>query len=151
MHQPAAKRRWGSSGAPPGHLLAQQTQQTSRRNLRHLCGSYASEAHPETVDVHKKEDEPKYKRQYDPSKIWEYQFTLHLLVLLKHVISFFLHPLNCLDLSKTEGDSLLRKKMTQVVPKDVCSFMQSSMSFQLQTWNMSIRLKGASYSGWNGQ
>ena len=49
MHQPVGKRRWGSSGAPPEHLLAQQTQQTSRRKLHRLCGSYASEAHPETV------------------------------------------------------------------------------------------------------
>ena len=49
MHQPVGKRRWGSSGAPPEHLLAQQMQQTSRRNLHRLCGSYVSEAHPETV------------------------------------------------------------------------------------------------------
>jgi len=53
-----------------------------------------------------------------------YQFTLHLLILLKHVISFFLQPLNCLDLNKTKGDNLLRKN-DQVVPKDVYSFIQS--------------------------
>ena len=31
-----------------------------------------------------------------------YQFTLHLLILLKHVISFILQALNCLDLNKVK-------------------------------------------------
>jgi hypothetical protein len=33
----------------------------------------------------------------------QYQFTLHLLILLKHVISFVLQALNCLDLNKVKG------------------------------------------------
>lgn len=43
-----------------------------------------------------------------------YQFTLHLLILLKHVISFVLQALNCLDLNKIKGAT---KKRWQRCPK----------------------------------
>ena len=69
--------------------------------------------------AHKK-TEPKSKCQYDQVKYRNktkrkkfdilYQFTLHLLILLKHVVSFFFQPLNCLDLSKIKGDNFVRKK-----------------------------------------
>jgi hypothetical protein len=37
-----------------------------------------------------------------------YQFTLHLLILLKHAISFFLQALNILNLNKTKGETYYR-------------------------------------------